>query len=181
MEIRYKNTFEDIIAFNEYHYANSDTFIKQRKKATIYVPIILFVLLTALFALTHKIEIAAFGVLFIALYVFFIHREYKRNIYKTIRRLYEEQDMKGFICEHILRINEEEIVEKTNVNERKDKWHGVSKIAIENDYAFIYVGAIQAHIVPRNNMIDGDFDSFFKEAGSYWQKAKSTKMGAMNA
>ena len=63
----------------------------------------------------------------------------------------------------------------------KDRWRGVQKIDIDNDYAFIYVGAIQAHIIPRKNIIEGNFDQFLEKAKSYWQKAKSNQANAINA
>jgi len=94
---------------------------------------------------------------------------------KQFDGLYEEQDSKGSICEHVVQISEEGIFEKTDVNERKDKWFGVQRIAVENDYAFIYVGANQAHIIPRKRIIEGNLDEFIETAKSYWQKGKSNK------
>jgi len=120
-------------------------------------------------------KIILWGSLFIVVYIFLIHRAYKTGMSKAVRRLYEEQDSKGSICEHVVQISEEGIFEKTDVNERKDKWFGVQRIAVENDYAFIYVGANQAHIIPRKRIIEGNLDEFIETAKSYWQKGKSNK------
>jgi len=169
MRIKYKNSMEDIIAFNKYHCANSVTFQKQKKLATIYLPIIFFVLMILLFAVIQEIKIIVFGSLGLVIFTFFINHEYKKGIYKTTKRLYEEQDTNGIICEHILEINNENIMEKTDINEQKALWVSVQKIDTDNDYAYIYVSAIQAHIIPRKNVSEGNFEEFIEKARQYWQ------------
>lgn len=168
MEIQFETTIDDLIAFNKYHYANSSTFQKQKKRDTIILPIIIFVLLITLYALIQSWEILLFGLIFLSLYIFFILRAYKSGIYKNVKKIIEEQDTKGTIGKHILKINEDGLTEITEVNERKDKWSGVQKIVVDNDHAFIYVGTLQAHVIPKGRIIEGNFDEFIERAESYW-------------
>lgn len=171
MEIRYRNTLEDAVAFNRYHCAHSDEIRRQRNRAAIHLPIVLGVLLAALAVVTQHMEVAFCGAVFIALYVFFIRRAFRTGLRKTVEKMYQEQDASGFICEHVLEIDEDGILEKTDVSERRDKWIKASGIAEDDGYAFIYVGVAQAHVVPRERIIDGDFDRFVETARSYWEKA----------
>lgn len=181
MEMRYRNTLEDLIAFSKYHHSHSDIFRKRKRRATVYSPIILLILMILLFALEPNAGNAVGGFVFVAFCTFFFHRAYTTGLYKTIRRTYEAEDMTGFICEHTLEVNDEVIIEKTDVNERRDRWLGVQKIETDNNYAFIYIGALQAHIIPRKNIIEGNFDEFIEAARSYWQKAKLNRANATNA
>lgn len=175
MEIRYRNTLEDMIAFSKYHHSHSDIFRKRKRRATVHLPIVLLILMIILFALERNVETAVGGFVFVAFCAFFFHRAYTTGLYKTIRHTYEEEDATAFICEHTLEMNDEVIIEKTDINERRDRWLGVQKVETDNDYAFIYVGALQAHVIPRKNIIEGNFDEFIEAARSYWQKAKPNR------
>lgn len=179
MKIIYENTLEDAIAFNRYHYSNSDTFRKQKDKVTIHLPVALFFAVVILTLLIRDIRIAVWGSVFIGSYLIFIFRAYNRDLYKTVGKLYKEQDMKGFVCEHQLEINEDGILEKTEVNERKDKWSGVQLIGADPAHAFIYVGAMQAHIIPRERIVEGDYDRFLESAKSYWSRFNSAPAAAV--
>ena len=53
-----------------------------------------------------------------------------------------------------------------------DYWRGVGKIDIEPDYVIIYVGPGMAHIIPRANMLEGNFDEFVEKAKFYFQESK---------
>jgi hypothetical protein len=178
MEILYKNILEDAIAFNEYHQQNSKTFRRHRRRALIYLPIILLVVALAASAHSGNWWVLISIAVFTALYAIIMHRSQKTGLHKTLKKLYEEEDTTGFFCKHRLVINDEEIVETTDVSERKDRWVGVSKIAVEDDYAFIYIGPLQAHIIPRKGLLEGDFDAFVEAAVNYREEA--VRRAAMN-
>ncbi len=170
MQIRYRNTLEDAMAFTKYHYANSDTVKKQKTKAMIYGPITFVALMCVLAAMMQEVNILIWGCVFIAAYMFFIRRAYKTGTDKIARKLYAEQDTRGFICEHLLEINEEGIFERTDLVELKHKWAGVQRIVVDNSYAFVCTGAFQAYIIPRERIIEGNFDHFIETAQTYWQR-----------
>lgn len=44
MVIKYENVLEDITAFNKYHNSISNTFKKQKKRATIHIPVAMSIL-----------------------------------------------------------------------------------------------------------------------------------------
>jgi len=172
---------EDAIAFNKYHYSNSMAIKKQRAFGTVYLPVIAATLFVLHSVAEHDVKILVYGAVFIVFYLLLIHRSYSKGIYKTAKKLYEEQDMSNFTCEHLLEIDEDRITCKTDISEGKIKWSGIQKIAFNNGYAFICLGLLQAYIVPRERIIEGDFDQFIETAQAYWQEYNSKKGNSADA
>jgi hypothetical protein len=56
---------------------------------------------------------------------------------------------RGIICEHILEITDEGLVESTEMNRTLHRWSAISRIMNIFGYLFVYVGDQHSHQVPR--------------------------------
>jgi hypothetical protein len=77
--------------------------------------------------------------------------------------MYKEGQNKGFLCEHTLEIGEKFLTEKTDQGEQSCLFSCIERICLTDEYAFIYLGTIAAHVVPIKRVFEGDFNEFIKE------------------
>ena len=77
--------------------------------------------------------------------------------------MYKEGQNKSFLCEHILEIGENRLIQKTELREISTRFSCIERICLTDEYAFIYTGAIEAHVVPIKRVSKGDVDEFIKE------------------
>ena len=60
----------------------------------------------------------------------------------------------GIVCQHTISLTSTDLIEKTNVNESRHGWEGVSKITENQDYLFIHISGEQIHIIPKRAFSD---------------------------
>ena len=92
----------------------------------------------------------------------------KRNVLK----LYGEGKNKTILGEHILEITDTEIIDKTEPSEQRTRISAVELIGSNAEYVFIYIGALSAHIIPRNNILEGDADLFLEEVKKRYEQSR---------
>jgi len=178
MQIKYINTLDDLVAFNIYHHRHSEVLKRSRIDSLIYMSVTLVSLTVLFFVLTREIPVLICGTGFTAIYIYLCQSNYRKNIAKFARRQYCERGMNTYLGERILDITEEGIQEKTDLMERKDKWTGVQGIVVGKDMAFIYIQPLQAHIIPRGRVAEGDFDLFVATAQRFWRDNQAGSAGA---
>jgi len=72
-------------------------------------------------------------------------------------------------------ISPEGVAEKTEVSESNYRWSTVERICTTDDYAFLYVSALSALIVPKRAFsAPSEFAAFVSEARKYADMAKQT-------
>lgn len=178
MQIKYTNTLEDIVAFNRYHHQKSDTFKKQKNSCLIRMPIVLGLLMIMFFILSQEVQVLIWGTCLIVFYILIFLKAWGTGMDKVCQKVFLEQDTKSVICEHLLEITNDGMHEKTALNEWWGKWAAIQQITVERDMAFIYIGPLQAHIIPRSRVVEGDFDSFVATAQRFWRDSQAGSAGA---
>ena len=78
---------------------------------------------------------------------------------------------KGTLGEHELEIDDNGLVERTEVTETRQSWHGVERIVETDEHAFIYVSSMMAHVIPKHSVIAGDPNEFIARAKQLWLAA----------
>ena len=117
------------------------------------------------------IYIFAFIGIVISLPFYFIYpRYFKWSSRKNMIKLYKEAQNKGVIGVHEICIENDGIVEKTDYNETKQQWGSIESIVSYKDKTLIFIGAVQAHIVPQDSIIDGDYKTFVDEIVASYNK-----------
>src|SRR5215204_1474059 len=77
----------------------------------------------------------------------------------------KHRDGDGILGEHLIRFDEDYIIEATEVNETRHSWKGVDRIEENQDYIFIYTSPVNAHIIPKRFFASEEsVDGFFNEA-----------------
>lgn len=173
MKISYSNTMDDALEFNKHHYRYSDTVKKQKVNLMVKAPIFILLVILFIYQLTGEIKVLIYGTIFCGLLIYFTHRQFTTGILKTAKKMLEEGGMSGFVCDHELEINEEWIFEKTQYNETKTFWNQETNIAENENFAFIYIQSAQAHVIPKERILNGNYEEFIKTAKQYIQNVNS--------
>lgn len=84
------------------------------------------------------------------------------SINSTVKK-YKHGD--GVLGEHLIKFEEDYLVEITDVNQTKQSWKGVDKIEENQNYIFIFISPLNAHIIPKRFFdTEQDASMFFEEA-----------------
>jgi len=161
MKIKYTNTLEDHIEFIK----NDPTSQKSSKKIVVWFSILSILVFmywkivsyNKTGELLYLVEGFIFSLLSIVVFIY----AYKKTIISSSQKHFENKKNNGFFCEHELVIDDLGINEITEVGNQNTKWSGITKIDETDDYLFIYIGSISAHVVPKKR-IEGDLDKFIR-------------------
>jgi hypothetical protein len=69
----------------------------------------------------------------------------------------------GVLCEHVLEITDEGLVESTELNRTLHKWLSVSRIMRMFGYLYVYVGEMNSHQIPLRRVNADQLMAFEKE------------------
>lgn len=170
MKLRYSNTIEDVVAFGRYHRKHSRTHRLIRLVLGWVVPGMLILL--ALTYLPVSLGSFLFFLIPVAFVLVLVHVVYEPLNGLMIRASLREGDNKGLLGPHELELCPPNLTERNLVGE-STRWLGaVEKIGTTATHAFIFVGALEAHVVPRAAVTDGDYDAFVRALEQEMEKAR---------
>ena len=174
MRLRYENTLDDAIAFQQYHYTHSPT--ARRSIAGLRwggVALIMFMCFAAGKdkLLLHLVEMCILSGIYILILPVLVRRSIKRQS----RRMYSEGSNKGMLGEHELEITEDGIIERSPYNETRTAWGAVERIESTPDHTFIYAGSMMAHVIPHSRINEGDYKAFLAQLGQRFQPDQPLK------
>jgi hypothetical protein len=87
----------------------------------------------------------------------------RKRIVRQVTKIYKKSRQTRFPGESELEISEDYIIERSKQSECKRSIQSIEKIGLAADYAFIYIGPLQAIIIPKLKVLEGDFDEFVAE------------------
>jgi hypothetical protein len=87
---------------------------------------------------------------------------YKARFHKKTKQFYAQDENRNSYGKRTLTLTDTGIIEKTAFGESTVKWEGIEKIAIEEDYIFIYLTATSALVI-RNESIKGNTPQEFEK------------------
>ena len=160
VRIRYENSVEDLVAFLEFHMDSSPQVRRSRLLGTWVIPAVLMVGATIAAVSQHRIGWVVIGLIYGVLYLLIYRWLYKRNRRRALEALQTEGRNDAVLCEHLLVITPDELVERTPVSESKFAWSALEKVERTEAYTFVYTQAQAAHVIPRDSLIEGDHDRF---------------------
>lgn len=178
MKITYDLTIDDMVAFNQYHNSTSPT-VKRTKYRLIFVASFIAIGLSLVikptpeFTRLEMVTVAVGYSIFCFLLTLYLFRSSARRF---IPRLLKESSNKGLIGWHELEVDKDGLVEKTEVNETRHSWLGISKIVETETHAFIFVSSIMAHVIPKNSISSGNVDQFITQAKLYYSENSGDKL-----
>lgn len=152
MEVRYTNTKEDLLAFNEHHLANSQIY-QRRRIINLYVtPFVVLVLFCLIAFFTEKTSYyvgSVIGALASYLWSFLAYKRYAKKCADVFQ--------KEVFCEHKVVISDIGISESTENSSSQFNWAALDKIESNEDYIFIYNTPATAFVIPKREIGENSF------------------------
>ena len=178
-EVVHELELDDIIAFNMHHHARSPAVKRLRR----------FVGALSLFAavLFTFAGVAAAGgnrpsdaiVLFVMAGVLLVlapilSGPLQRMVFRrSCRNLLREGSNRAMLGTRRLRISAAGLSQSSELIETNAKWAAVEKIETTAEFAYFYIAAINAYVVPRRAFNDDlQFQTFVELARRYWRQAR---------
>ncbi|MDR0902971.1 MAG: YcxB family protein [Opitutaceae bacterium] len=164
-------TFEDLVAFNLYHWKNTPVLRRRRLLAVcILSSIAPFVTAYGLYselgggstwADAFVLHIPA---LLVSMAIPFLLRwSFRHKIRNTVRIFLKGGKNRMVIGPRNYIITNENITESTEISRQTLDWAGVEKIASDGNYIYIYNTTASAHVIPRQSITNGaDFDEAWR-------------------
>lgn len=177
MKIRYEVTFDDIVAFNRYHLDHSPAMKRQRATATWGVPLVVLFVCGAL-ALLDEFDptvILSCGAVFCVIYVLLVRRSIPATMEKNVRKLYCEGSNKGVLGQHELELSQNSLSKRTDSGMSSVFLSAIDRIVTTDDYTFIYINAVTAHVIPRHSLSEIEYRTFVDAVNTEWSKAQPPK------
>ena len=175
MILKYHITVDDLVAFNRYHCALSPA-IRKMKFTTIVLVAVLLIggsFVMPLHENGSRLVVVASAVVFVVLFSVLFSNLLPASLDRHARRLYKEGTNRGVLGEHELECDDRGLVERTEVNESRQSWQGVERIAETESHAFIYISAMMAHVIPKASVTSGDPGQFLTQARQLWTSANA--------
>jgi hypothetical protein len=171
-EVAYELDVNDLIAFSLQHQKRSPTIRRQRRVAYFLLPAVLFAV-GALMLMTDAMESAVVSFVLAAVLLplgpWLMHRRTTR----IMGKLYAEGSNRALMGWRRLSIGREGVEMKSELVESRVKWLAIEKIESSNEYLFMYIGSMNAHMVPMrafgNEM---HFSAFVETARGHWRHAR---------
>jgi hypothetical protein len=161
MRIRYDNTIEDLVSFNRYHCDRSPTVQRERVMSICVLAVAGFAP-SVLLGAAHDNTLMGIIVGLVvgggaALIAVPLHRW---RVDRQARKLYAEGANKATVGPHELELVAGELIERTPLGESRVRLEVIERVVSENEYTFVYVGALQAAVIPHGAVSEGDLNSF---------------------
>jgi hypothetical protein len=169
MNIIFGINAEELFLFNQYLFDNSKTiqnaFTKNRSMVC-FSPILAAMILSLVNELSpsNSLLLAGIVAITISLPAYFVYPMLvRKNLRKRIVKKYSEGQNNGIIGEHELQIDADGLVEKTQLGEIRQEWDKIKSVVSHNDRTYIFVSDINAYILPKNSVVQGNYDAFVDE------------------
>lgn len=172
MQIRFENRLEDVLAFNEYHHAASAT-AQRARLWTLVMVALAGVLMSILVTLQERTPVPlAVGAVLVPLGLVLLNRYYSVNLRRVSRRLMSEGANKALYGWHELELDGDQLTKRSLYVTSIMDLRLIEKIVERDDYAFIYISAISALVVPRRDVPEADYEEFLEELRERWSALK---------
>lgn len=181
MTIECDITPDDLLAFNLYHLSHSPVVRRQYMRTWFFPAFVWLMICTAIWYLADRERgeplqtflalLPLFGG--VPLYLIMFPLMQRRRLRKTITAMFEEGSNRALMSHHTIEISSDAISDSTGLSKTKMAWQGVDRIVRHDDYAFVYLNALEAVIIPRRAFADAArFDEFVMAADRYHQNAR---------
>lgn len=166
ISLRYANTMQDIIAFNEFHYRRSPALRRIMGLLQWLGAITIFLaILMETGGIMGVIGAAIVAGGFAAIYPLLL----RRLIRWQVRLMYSEGRNKGTLGEHEMEICEDGVIERSPYRETKTAWAAIERIEITPEYTFLYASSMSAYVIPHKSILAGDYRMFMAQLGQRFQ------------
>jgi hypothetical protein len=180
MTAEYEITKDDLSAFNYYHHFHSPTARRQYLRSWLLPAFVWLLVCMGIWYLADKgrgTPLRTFRDLLplfggVPLYLIYFPWWYRRKVKKIIAGMVSEGQNRSLLGHHQVSLSPENITESGEFGQNSTAWRAVERVAQNGDYAFVYVNALAAIIIPRRAFGEAtEFEEFVKTANSYHEKS----------
>jgi len=161
MEVKYSNVADDLIAFTEHHLENNKPFQKTKKMNLYVAPLAICVIFSLLAYLTDR-PMHYFGGASGALIIFL----WSSYSYKNIAKKCALTAQKEVVCEHVVAVTEEGVLESTANSQSRIGWEAIDRIESNDSYIFIYNTPATAIVIPKRELGEDVFTELLAAIGN---------------
>lgn len=179
MTAEYEFISDDLKAFNHYHHAHSPTARRQYFRAWFSPAFVWLLVCTGIWYLADRERgqpLQTFLDLLplfsgVPIYLVYFPWAYRRKLRKIIAGMVNEGSNRGLFGRHRVTISPEAITDSSEFGNSSTAWLAVERVAMDDDYAFVYTSALTAIVVPRRAFTaSGAFEEFVSAAIGYREK-----------
>lgn len=169
MKIAYTVEMADLVAFNQYYLDNSE-FEKVRRRKGITIVCGIYVILGSLHSLARQsfAPIVIWSLLAL-LYSLWYSRASRRASPRKVQKLYGADKNRSVLCQHEIELVDDGIVERTPFGEHKTTFPGIERVIRTETHGFIFIGTMNAHVIPKARVIKGEYDAFMRAVSERWE------------
>ena len=167
MNVSHENNFDDMVALTEHQLSNSVPYHKRRRWILYGSPLFLFAAFSFVAYSTHKPGFYFGGVVGALCSFLWSIRAYRRFPRKAVEKLHRETPQKEVFCPHTITISSDGFSEETAESRHFHTWNALTDIAFTRDYIFVYNTPATAHIIPRRELGDEQFQQVGNEIRKY--------------
>lgn len=153
MKVVFERTQADFIEFNSFHIAHSPTIRKQLLLTRIALAVAALVLISLLGQLNENHSTSGDYILggIIGLVLFFGYPEiYRLSVVNNAKKMWNEGNNTSLLGRHEMFLSPDGIFYKTRAGDSNMSWASIDKMLQNDKYIFIYIGAINALVVPKD-------------------------------
>ena len=167
-QIEYTTSEMDLVAFSDYHVTHSPTLVRAFRwvRFGFAGAFILFGLLTG-----GSVPGFLPWLILAAVWIPLLPVINRRASRRRALRMYREGANPTLVGKHQLRAEPDALISKSEASESRVMWSAVQRVGSTPDHTFIYIGAVNAFVVPRAGVLGGDYDGFVAAVRRYAQKA----------
>lgn len=159
MEIEYERTLDDMVQFNLFHFEHSPTMRRQVLFMQIFLAgfvVLSSFLLVYLFDRDKQLHVASYLVFLLAgVSVFFLYPAFNRaEIAKRTTKLLSEGNNAAVLGPQRLPVSQAGLQVVTAAGDGHVNWSAFEKLAQNDEYIFLYIGAANAIVIPKRAFTD---------------------------
>ena len=170
MDIEFELLEKDYINFNIDHAKKSSSLKKSILSQRILGPIV-FMLIPFILRLYTSIPLSYWLTIFAiasVLWVMFYPKYFNWEMGRRVKKMLNEGNNENILIRRTISISKEGLLEKSAIGESKVKWSQVDKVEETEEYIYIYISSISAHIIPKRVFRDeNEKRLFIKEIEKY--------------
>jgi len=154
MDIIYNLKEDDYVNFNMYHINHSKTGVRTLKIQRYLPPaIIVTTFLLMVIILDSSLGVMlTMSILMSISWIFFFPKYFQRSVKQNVKKMLREGDNNGMLGKQHLIMNEEGVVVNSKFGETKVSWEGLKKFTEDQNYLYLYVGAMNAFLIPKQQL-----------------------------
>ena len=160
MEIVYRNTVEDLIGFQLYHYAHDKRSVRLQAAVMLIPAALVLALVLLLSRESGSTLLALVGMAVAMLLAFAIQRFMRQRMVSAARRSYASGRGKRTLGEHRLTVTDAGLVERAKSGEYTTPWSRGIRVIESATAVYIYTARDTGLVIPRERVTRGDAAAF---------------------